>query len=457
MYAIVDIETTGGQPRKDRITEIAVVLFDGENITEGFSTLINPERKIPYMITQITGIDDKMVSGAPKFYEVAKRIFEMTENHIFIAHNVNFDYGFIRAEFESLGGNFKRKKLCTVQMSRKLMPGKRSYALGNLCRELGIVNRARHRASGDARATTELFSHLLNLDGMQAENLLTPGFLNKLNTRIDLEIIRDLPESTGVYYFFNADNHLIYVGKSINIKKRVLDHLSNNSSPKAVEMKQQIFRIGFEETGSELIALLKESHEIKTRQPVFNRSQRRTYYSYGVVEAENESGYRCLRVDRLNSKTRPLISFSTKLAAREYLFRLIERHELCQQLSGLYPSGGSCFHYTIKQCRGACIGEESTEEFNYRVNDAIEELSYKHRDFVVVDQGRKPDEKSVVVVEKGVYRGFGFIRNDETISEPETFAEYIKTYEDNRDVQQIIRSYLTNKKVEKILEYDAGN
>ena len=455
MYAIVDIETTGGRSRSDKITEVGIVLFDGEKITDEFSTLINPEQKIPYRITQITGIDDKMVKNAPKFYEVARQVFTMTENRIFIAHNVNFDYGFLRAEFESLGGTFKRKKLCTVQMSRKLMPGKRSYSLGNLSKELGIVNEARHRALGDAKATTELFKHLLNLDGLSAENLLTPGFLRNLHTKVDLDIIRDLPDATGVYYFFNAKDELIYVGKSVNIKSRVLSHLSNNISNKAVEMKQQIARIDFEETGSELIALLKESHEIKVNQPIYNRSQRRTYYSYGITHHVNESGYRALKLERLTSKVNPLISFSTKLTAREYLFRLVERHELCQQISGLYPSTGSCFQYTIKQCRGACIGEESVEEFNYRVQDAVDELSYFHRDFVVLDKGRTSGEKSVVMVENGVYKGFGYLNEDEQVDRPQQFSEYIDAYEDNRDVQQIIRSYLNNKRVEKILEFDA--
>lgn len=453
MYAIVDIETTGGRPRSDKITEIAIVLFDGEKIVEEFTTLIDPERKIPYKITQITGIDDKTVRGAPKFYEVARRIYEMTEDHLFIAHNVNFDFGFIKAEFESLGGSFKRKKLCTVQMSRKLMPGKRSYSLGNLCADLEIENKARHRALGDALATTELFKYLLKLEGMNASNLLAPGFLKELNTKVNLDIIQDLPEETGVYYFYNSDDELIYVGKSLNIKSRVISHLGNNTTTKAQNMQGLISRIDYILTGSELVALLLESDEIKRNQPIFNRSQRRTYYSYGVVVKETEEGYKSLRIEKLNGSSDPLISFSTKMTAREYLFRLVEKHELCQQVSCLYPAGGPCFHYTINQCKGACIGEESVEEFNYRVQDAINELSYNHRDFVILDKGRKKGEKSIVVIENGVYKGFGYLDEEESIEKPEEFEDRIEPYENNRDVQQIIRSYLNNKKVEKIVEY----
>lgn len=453
MYAIVDIETTGGRPGSDKITEIAIVLFDGEKIVREFSTLIDPERKIPYLITQITGIDDKMVRGAPKFYEVAREIFEMTENQLFIAHNVNFDFGFIRSEFESLGGEFKRKKLCTVQMSRKLLPGKRSYSLGNLCIDLGISNKARHRALGDALATTELFKYLLQLDGMTSDNLLTPGFLKELNTKVNLDIIQDLPEETGVYYFFDSNDELIYIGKSLNIKSRVISHLGNNTTLKSKKMQTQVCRIEYEITGSELIALLKESDEIKLKQPIYNRSQRRTYYSYGIVQDINETGYKVLKVEKLNGKSDPLISFSTKQAAKEYLFRLVEKHELCQQISGLYPGSGPCFHYSIKQCKGACAGEESVEEFNYRVVDAVNELSYVHKDFVILDKGRNNSEKAVILVEKGVYRGFGFLGSEEQVEHPSQFEEYIKHYEDNRDVRQIIRSYLNNKKVEKIVEF----
>ena len=452
MYAIVDIETTGGRAKGEKITEIAIVIFDGNKVIQEFSTLINPERKIPYFITQITGIDDKMVQGAPKFYEVAKQIFELTEGMIFVAHNVSFDYNFIRAEFDSLGGIFKRKKLCTVQLSRKLMPGKRSYSLGKLCDEMGINNEARHRALGDAKATTLLFQHLLSLDGMNSNDLFSPGYLNALNTVVNLDIIQGLPEATGVYYFFDSNDHLIYVGKSINIKSRVIDHLSNNISKKAMDMKQQISRVDFALTGSELVALLKESEEIKRNQPKYNRSQKRTYYSYGITDTFDGEGYRALKVERLTNQSNPLISFSSKRTARNYLFTLVENHELCQSISGLYPSGGPCFHYNIKQCNGACIQEEAVEEFNYRVNDAVNELTYKHRDFMIVDEGRSKDEKSVILVENGVYKGFGFLEADEQINDAETLKSYVKTYEDNRDVQQIIRSYLNHKKVEKILE-----
>ncbi len=164
MYAIVDIETTGGSSRLEKITEIAIYIHDGTKITEEYSTLINPERNIPYFITNLTGITNEMVEKAPCFYEVAKKIVEITEGKIFVAHNARFDYSFIRQEFSMLGYNFRRPLLDTVSLSRKLLPGHRSYSLGNLCSDLGIEINGRHRASGDAFATVRLFEMLLEKD-----------------------------------------------------------------------------------------------------------------------------------------------------------------------------------------------------------------------------------------------------------------------------------------------------
>lgn len=454
MYAIVDIETTGGRAKGEKITEIAIFLHNGQEITDEFSTLINPERKIPYRITQITGIDDKMVRTAPKFYEVARKIFEMTQNRIFVAHNVNFDFGFLKQEFESLGGTFKRKKLCTVQLSRKYLPGQPSYSLGRLCQNLDIVIEGRHRARGDAAATVKLFEILLAQQALEKNDLFTDQQLRDLNSVINLEMLSDLPTTTGVYYFYDGDDELIYVGKSVNIRSRVISHLGNNATKKAIEMKQHIARIDYEETGSELVALLKESNEIKTKQPKYNRSQKRTYYSYGIALHTDDQGYQCLTVERLNTRIRPLTSFSTKMTAREHLFRIVERYGLCQRLSGLYHSSGACFQHSLKMCNGACVGEESPEAFNARVQEAVQALEYRHQNFVIFDRGRSMEEKSVILVENGVYQGFGFIDDSMQISDPSEFKDVVRPYEDNRDIQQIIRSFINQKKVERLVNFD---
>jgi DNA polymerase-3 subunit epsilon len=259
MYAIVDIETTGGSPKTEKITEIAIYIHDGEKIIDEYVTLINPERNIPYFITNITGITNEMVENAPCFFEVARKIVEITEGCTFVAHNARFDYSFLRHEFKALGFNFKRNILDTVTLSRKLFPGHKSYSLGNICADLGIPINGRHRAAGDALATATLFDMLLERDkSLNGGNisLLKNAKIAKLNPNIDLKKIEAIPEEPGVYYFYNEKGDLIYIGKSRNLMQRVYTHLSNNSVGKTMEMRDQIADIDWELTGSELIGLL---------------------------------------------------------------------------------------------------------------------------------------------------------------------------------------------------------
>ena len=456
MYAIVDLETTGGRPGEHRITEFACYVYNGEEVVDEFSTLINPERKIPYQITRITGIDDKMVRTAPKFYEVAKRIFEITDGKIFVAHNVNFDYGFLKYEFESLGGTFVRKKLCTANYSRKILPGKRSYSLGALCKEYGIEIRNRHRAAGDAEATVKLLKLLLGVESMKTVDLFTDQRLREINGVAQLEIINRLPNTTGVYYFHDANDELIYIGKSKHIRSRVLSHFATNLTNKSREMKQRIADINFEECGSELIALLKESQEIKNHQPIYNRAQRRKSYTYGIFVRQNESGYDELKLEKLAKDDIPLSSFTTKMAGREFLHGTVEKFGLCQKLCGLYPAETSCFHYNIGLCGGACIGDETPESYNEKVQEAIAHLRFLHDSFVIVDIGRNEQESSLVMVENGRYLGYGFIDDSITIHDPVECKEYITHFDDNRDVRQIIRSYLDKNPVKKIIPFQVG-
>jgi DNA polymerase-3 subunit epsilon len=289
MYAIIDIETTGGNPRTDKITEIAVLVHDGKKVVNEFSTLINPECKIPYYISQITGITNEMVSNAPRFYEVARQLVEITEHAVFVAHNVAFDYGFVRQEFKRLGYDFSREQLCTVRLSRKIIPGHRSYSLGNLCDVLNIQITGRHRAMGDAEATVKLFDILLQSESIaQTSFIVNPSSLPRdLHPNLDPSIFKKLPEEPGVYYFYNSKLELVYIGKSKNIRNRVLSHFSNNFSNKAIKMRAQVADISYEVTGNELIALLRESHEIKKFKPLYNRAQRRSLFRYGLFTRIN--------------------------------------------------------------------------------------------------------------------------------------------------------------------------
>ena len=448
MYSIIDIETTGLSPHNEKITEIAIYVHDGEKIVDEFNTLLNPERNIPYRITQLTGINNKMVANSPKFYEIAKKIVEMTEGTIFVGHNVHFDYNFIRKEFKEFGYDYHRDKICTAKLSRKLLPGRRSYALGKLCNELSIDIKNRHRAFGDAKATVKLFEILLKLE-TNLKELTYQG----LNTSLDRKLIDSLPQETGIYYFHNDKGDIIYIGKSINIHDRIMSHLSNNGSKKAVNMRNEIADISFEITGSELIALLLESNEIKKHTPKYNRALRRNSFQWGLYSYFDENNYLRLKIEKNISDKMPLTSFSSQQAAKNHLFMLVEAFQLCQKLCGLFDTKEACFQYNIKQCNGACIQKEDPLIYNSRVNQAIEPYRFQNEDFIIIDKGRSAGEHSIVIVEHNKYLGFGYLDFDlSKLITIEQLKECIDMFPDNRDIRQIIRSYLKRNKVEKLIQ-----
>jgi len=448
MYAIIDVETTGLSPRFEKITEIAIFIHDGRQVVEEFTTLINPERSIPYRIMQMTGITNRMVADAPRFYEVARKIIELTEDMILVGHNVDFDYNFLRQEFGSLGYDYKRDKICTAKLSRKIIPFRKSYGLGNLCHDLDIENPRRHRAAGDATATMRLFELLLSVDPEAVT-----GSYRYPDMHLDREKLDLLPEEPGVYYFYNADGDIIYIGKSVNIRQRVLSHFSNNTSRKEVDLKNNIADVSHEATGSELIALLLESAEIKKHTPFYNTTQRRTVFSWGLYDYPDENGYIRLKIERNNGKYIPLLSYTSHMEAKEHLSRLVDDFRLCQKLCGIYKTKGPCFHYHIRQCDGACVKEESPEDYNGKVNKAIKPYLFDHDSFFIIDTGRNKEERSVVCVENGKYLGFGFIDITCNDISHDTLRACIRSYRDNRDVQQIIKGYLRNGRVERVIAY----
>jgi DNA polymerase-3 subunit epsilon len=320
--------------------------------------------------------------------------------------------------------------------------------LGKLCKDLGIENPSRHRAAGDAMATTRLFEMLLSIDAHPEEIKL-----NGYQSEVSKSLVSDLPKEAGVYYFYNKNKDLIYVGKSVNIHDRVLSHMNNNLHKKAVEMRSEIADVDFELTGSELIALLLESSEIKKYQPIYNRQQRRTFFNYGLYSFEDENGYLNLKVMRIVDELNPIFTYGSSQEGKDHLFRLTETYALCQKLCGLYETSGACFHHQIKQCDGACIGEETDEIYNKKVYEALENYHFDHQNFLIIDKGRIHEERSVVKIENGKYMGFGYVDTNEAIGETQPLHDCILSYSDNREVRQIINSYLRRNKVEKILKY----
>ena len=447
MYSVVDIETTGNGYKGQKITEISIFIFDGEKIIDEFTSLVNPEQKIPHFITNLTGITEAMVRTAPKFYEIAKKVAEITKDTVFVAHNVNFDYNIIRDEFKSLGFDFKRKKLCTVRLSRKIIPGLASYSLGNICSAEGIEIAARHRAKGDAEATVELFRRLIKRD----QKFTINSFLNAksreatLPPLLDKQVVDRLPERHGVYYFKNAQKEVIYVGKANNIKQRVISHFYDKKK-KERTMCLETADISYTETGSELIALLHESSEIKHLYPKFNRAQRKAGEAVGLFSYEDQKGILHLAFNRLKLTPNPIMKFYSMAACRSTLEKICSTFELCPKYCHLQTNVNACFHYQLQQCRGICSEKETVESYNKRVHKAIKSLGLQTENLVIKQNGRNDKEVGFVLILNGIYQGFGYVDKNLEFKSLEDYLAHIKPQKDNRDVQRILNAYLSKNK-----------
>ncbi|WP_430468628.1 exonuclease domain-containing protein [Winogradskyella ouciana] len=452
MYAILDIETTGGKYNEEGITEIAVYQFDGHKVTDQFISLVNPEREIQPFVVNLTGINSNMLKNAPKFYEVAKRIVEITEDCIIVAHNADFDYRILKTEFKRLGFPFKRKTLCTVELSQQLMPDMESYSLGKLTRALGIPVSDRHRANGDAMATVKLFKMLLNKDTSKKiiKDAVKIEQKSKLAPNLK-EITEDLPSDTGVYYIHDAQGNIIYIGKSNNIRKRIIQHFTNKNS-KSKKIQVQVNAVTYEKTGSELVALLKESEEIKKNKPILNRALKRNRFTQGLYSFVDENGYVNLRISHIKPNEKPITTFTNRKSGISFINRMVEVYELCNKLCGIDKSITSCFNYGIESCHGACIGGETPEDYNKRANEVILKNSYDNKNMILIDKGRDVHEKSVVLIEDGIFKGIGFFDLNHQINNREILESLITPMQNNRDTQHIIQSYMRRNKRLKIIE-----
>ena len=440
-YAIIDVETTGHPLNK--ITDVAVFSTDGEKLVREFSTLVNPGVNIPYNITRLTGISNDTVQNAPYFHEIAKQLLDATRDCVFVAHNVNFDFNVVKNEYKSLGYPFKRKKLCTVKLSRKILPGHKSYSLGKLCADLGIPIHGRHRAKGDAFATLELFKILYKKSNSQIldENIYAKQLT--VAKGIKEKDLDHLPNKTGVYYFWNDKDELIYIGKSIKIKERVISHFRDNSK-KEIKLCQEACKVTYELTGSDIIAQLKESAEIKVHHPIFNRRQRRVGETYALSYFTNEAGIMELKIDYLKSTSNPIFTYEGSAKAKKHLQNIVEKHKLCLKYSHLEKGKNSCFYYQIKKCKGVCCGKESITEYNKRVLKYILSVQSIKMGNSIFTKGRDENEYGFVYIENGYYQGYGFAPNSIDKNDLSSLKKHLIHQKDTRDARRIINNILVN-------------
>lgn len=452
MYAIVDIETTGGFAGNNRITEIAIFFHDGNGITDSFETLVNPDQTIPSYITGLTGIRQDMVDSAPFFEEIAPEIYELLNDKIFVAHNVHFDYSFLKKEFEKVNLNFSPKRLCTVRVSRVLFPGLRSYGLGNLCEQLNIEIQNRHRAGGDAQATAILFDMLIKKDREYLALALKKNSKETtLPPNLPKEEYENLPEQPGVYYFLNQRSEVIYVGKAIDIKKRITGHFSGTSKNRRNQaIRNEIHHISYELTGNELVALLLESHEIKRLWPKYNKAQKVMGNTWGIYKYEDRQGYLRFNISKSVKGMQPLIFFHSHSDAWQFMMNKIRDFDLCPKLSGIQKSDGPCYDLALGQCAGACDGQETPHEYNNKAQSAIESFHEKQKSFAIVGSGRTEEESSVVLVERGAYCGFGFCNKDLSIAHLDDIKTVIDTYKSTVEIDHYIQSYINSPQADII-------
>jgi DNA polymerase-3 subunit epsilon len=412
-YAVVDIETTGGYAAQHRIIEIAIVITDGEQELDRFESLVDPSQGIPGYIKGLTGITEDDLIGAPSFDKIAHIVFSKLQDCIFVAHNVNFDYSFVKHQLHECGYEINLRKLCTVRLSRKLFPGFKHYSLGNLCASLGVDITHRHRAMGDAFATYEVLKMLLakdiTLEKSEVNAMLKRNSREQtLPPNLPKEQFENLPEKPGVYYFHDEHGKIIYIGKAVNIRKRISSHFTGNiKSLQRQNFMREIHSISHELTGNELIALLLESNEIHHYWPKHNRAHKRVERNYGIFDYTGQDGYTRLVIEALRKHQWPVAKFDTISEANEEMMNIIRAHELCLAKCSIGTTG-----YITEQCQPGCSCEHGSRSYNKKVKEAIASLSSSKPNYAVIAKGREAEEVSFIVVKEGQYQGFGYMEKE---------------------------------------------
>lgn len=435
----VDIETTGGSYRNSRILEVAAIRYEGGKITKEFSTLIDPESQVPLNITRITGITSGDVQGKPVFADIAEEFKEIMDGAVFIAHNVRFDYSFIKQEFAMLGMRFLPKLLCTVRLSRALYSMEKGHSLAKLIERHNIPVAARHRALDDARAMLHFTETAFREHGF---DLFNDAVARQLKTQslpphLDVSQINSIENVPGVYIFRDETRMPLYVGKSITLKKRVMSHFQSTDS-KELKISQQVYYVETIKTGSELAALLLESKLIKELHPIHNRLLRRVSLFAMLIKNEVD-GYAALSVrmgeiDAGTNLSEIYGIYKNRTAAKKKVEEVTRVFGLCPKLMGIEKTNGACFSYSLGKCKGACIGKESQELYNRRVELALEHSKVAIWDYPSAVSVPINEEGERVVVENWIIQGF--LNNDGEM--------VINDIEPNFDVDEyrIIRRFL---------------
>ena len=407
----VDIETTGVSYQRHRVIEVAAIRVENGVVIDTFSSLVDPESPLPPFITGLTGISDNDLAAAPSFYDIAEDIYTILEGAIFVAHNVRFDYGFLKREFSDTGRDFSPKLMCTVRLSRALYPEARGHKLQNLIDRCGLKAESRHRAYDDALAMWQFIQHVQahfpapKLEATVRRQLKSPS----LPRGLEPAMVSGLPEGPGVYIFEDENGSPLYIGKSVNIKKRVMSHFSaDHNFESEFKISQQVSNIEAKTTAGELQALLLESKLIKERQPLYNRQLRRSQKLTLARQVIRPDGFISIAIDDVEAiqpdNLKDILGvYTTKNKARQYLNRIMRDYGLCPKLMGLEKGAGACFSYQLQRCAGACAGTETADEYNSRLFSAfagrrLEEWPYQTP--ILIEENGHGSYRGAIVVDQ---------------------------------------------------------
>lgn len=426
--AIVDVETTGGRPPHDRVIEIGVVAVDCGRVSGTYSQLINPECWLPPEITGLTGITPEQLEDQPTFPQVIHRLFPWLQDRVMVAHNVRFDLSFLKSEFTRLGYTYNPKYWCSVRLSRRLFPQYKSHALDRLIERHEIKVENRHRALDDALVIWEF---LQKLTPIRAEDEVKRalGYVAKTPTlppQLSIKVMEKLPSAPGVYIFWGEETLPLYIGKSINVKERVLAHFySDMESGRERAIKEQVKRIEVIEAAGDLEAQLTESRLVKELLPVYNRKLRVTRELVGLalkIDGDNYLRAELNRIEQMPMNWSELYGlYKSRQQAEVVLKEVVEKQGLCWKLMGLEATKKACFGYHLGQCKGACIGREPAARYNLRVLKALggrKLMDWPFAGKVVIEEASEVNgRRAAMVFENWQYIGAYDIQDDFTPGE----------------------------------------
>jgi DNA polymerase-3 subunit epsilon len=444
-FAIIDLETTGAPANGGKITEIAIVISDGKQILHKYETLLNPEREIPFFVARLTGITDDMVVESPRFFEVAKEVLELTKGRVFVAHNIGFDYGFMKQEFKALGFEYKRDTICTVKTSRKVFPGLESYSLGKIAKHFNIPINGRHRAMGDAEATAHLFHKMIAKDPSFIQDIKYENYLSD-HLKID-----KIPNEPGVYYFLDKKGKIIYIGKSKRLKSRVRTHLNNFKTKKGLAIIEEIDKVRILKTEFDTMALLYENMEIKNHKPIYNRAQKNTIFPFGLFLDNETDNYHKIFIDKVTSTNSPIVGYKSRREAKDALIKITEQYKFCSKINELEKTdkNKSCFGYQIKNCNGACIEKEDSQEYNKRIISFCANMGITEKSYIFISPPLKRGKRAFVVVQKGIINGFGYGQKNTNFNNIDQLILLSESFNPDKDFQRVLKHLIADENFTK--------